>query len=54
MVTQLMWTVETDLITPTLKIRRDAVENRYLSLAKENQVVVWGPKESNQASHEAA
>jgi long-chain acyl-CoA synthetase len=53
-VTQLMWTVETDLITPTLKIRRDTVEGRYLELAREDQLVVWGPKEVNQAAAEVA
>ena len=53
-ITQLTWTVESDLITPTLKIRRDIVEGRYESLAKEGQAIVWGPKEVNQDAHQAA
>jgi len=53
-ITQLTWTVESDLITPTLKIRRDTVEGRYESLAKEGQAIVWGPKEVNQDAHQAA
>lgn len=53
--TQLMWTVESGLITPTLKIKRDEVESRYLDLAKDGKSgMIWGPKEQTQDKHAAA
>ncbi|MFT5592877.1 MAG: long-chain acyl-CoA synthetase [Oceanicoccus sp.] len=53
--TQLAWTVESGLITPTLKVRRDTVEERYLQLAEEGaKGVIWGPQELQQTSHQAA
>lgn len=53
--TRLMWTVESGLITPTLKARRDTVEDRYLSLAPEGtKGIVWGPQEEAAKSHAAA
>ncbi len=37
------WTIENDLLTPTLKIRRTALEERYnkIAQASESQPVVW-------------
>jgi long-chain acyl-CoA synthetase len=53
--TQLAWTVESGLITPTLKVRRDTVEERYLQLVEEgNKGVIWGPEEAQPESHQAA
>lgn len=53
--TQLMWTVEAGLITPTLKIKREAVESRYLVLAEEeSKGIIWGPQESAAKGHQAA
>ena len=53
--TQLPWTVESNLITPTLKVRRDSVEGRYLELAQEGaKGIIWGPEEEEQKSHQAA
>jgi len=51
--TRVMWTVESGLITPTLKIRRDQVEERYIEYAKEDQPIVWGPKEQAGAGQAA-
>jgi long-chain acyl-CoA synthetase len=54
-VTQLAWTVESSLITPTLKVRRDSVEERYLRLAEEGvKGIIWGPEESQETAHQAA
>ncbi|MGK0445357.1 MAG: long-chain acyl-CoA synthetase [Bermanella sp.] len=53
--TQLPWTVESNLITPTLKVRRDTVEERYLELAQEGaKGIIWGPEEAEQKAHQAA
>ncbi|MGR6874248.1 AMP-binding protein [Pseudomonas sp. HK3] len=53
--TQLAWTVESGLITPTLKVRRDTVEARYLSLVEDgSKGVIWGPEEPQHASNQAA
>ncbi|WP_396586792.1 AMP-binding protein [Bermanella sp. R86510] len=40
--TQLTWTVESGLITPTLKIRRDAVEEHFYQYAQE--LINWAPQ----------
>ena len=53
--TQLAWTVESGLITPTLKVRRDTVEERYLQLVEEgSKGVIWGPEEAQAESNQAA
>ncbi|GAA6133241.1 AMP-binding protein [Oceaniserpentilla sp. 4NH20-0058] len=53
--TQLMWTVEAGLITPTLKIKREAVESRYLMLADDkSKGIIWGPEETASKEHQAA
>ena len=41
--TQMMWTVESGLITPTLKVRRDILEDSFMSLADEGGPIVWAP-----------
>jgi len=53
-ITQLMWTVESGLITPTLKIKRDTVESRYLDMAKKGKGVIWAPKEKQVSGSQAA
>ena len=52
---QVPWTVESGLITPTLKVRRDTVEARYLELAQEGvKGVIWGPEENKNYAEQAA
>lgn len=43
LLTHMAWTVESGLITPTLKIRRDILEDEYLPLVKETVPVAWAP-----------
>jgi long-chain acyl-CoA synthetase len=54
-ISQSIWTVESGLITPTLKIRRESVEGRYYSLGEiSKQLIVWGPKEDTVKGIDAA
>lgn len=54
-ITQLPWTVESGLITPTLKVRRESVEERYLDLAQEGEkAIIWGPEEAQDRRNQAA
>lgn len=57
LLTQITWTVEAGLITPTLKIRRDQIEQRYLHLMDNtpaDEMVVWAPKEDQESAIKAA
>ena len=57
LLTQIMWTVEEGLITPTLKVRRDQVEDRYLPTLERmpaDEPVVWAPKVESSSATEAA
>jgi long-chain acyl-CoA synthetase len=54
LISQAIWTVDSGLITPTLKIRRESVESRYYSLGENpKQLIVWGPKEDAEKGSEA-
>jgi long-chain acyl-CoA synthetase len=54
-ISQSIWTVDSGLITPTLKIRRESVEGRYYPLGENSeQLIVWGPKEDSVKSIDAA
>ncbi len=54
-ISQSIWTVDSGLITPTLKIRRETVESRYYPLGEHsNELIVWGPKEDSIKEAEAA
>ena len=54
-ISQSIWTVDSGLITPTLKIRRETVEERYYPLGEHSkELIVWGPKENSPKEVEAA
>lgn len=54
-ISQATWSVNSGFITPTLKIRRETVEDRYYSLGENaNEIIVWGPKEDAIKEVEAA
>ena len=54
-ISQSIWTVDSGLITPTLKIRRETVESRYYPLGENSsELIVWGPKEDSEKGVEAA
>jgi len=54
-ISQSIWTVDSGMITPTLKIRRESVESLYYPLGEHSdQLIVWGPKEESKKEVEAA
>ncbi len=54
-ISQCIWTVNSGLITPTLKIRRESVESKYYPLGVDSkELIVWGEKEDASKEDEAA
>lgn len=57
LLTQMPWTVDNGLVTPTLKIRRDQIERHFLHVFDQvsgDEPVIWASKELEQAAIQAA
>lgn len=57
LLTQVMWTVEAGFITPTLKVRRDQIEDHFLHVLEQmpaEEPIVWAPKVESTGAVEAA